>query len=120
MRNKGISKGKGCSRIELNNEIHEFLTADRYHKQAEKIYEKLEEVVSQLKLVGYTPNTSVILVDVEEDEKKELVLWHSEKLALCYGLISGSIGSSIRIVTNLRIREDCHNFMKLVSKVYQR
>ncbi|KAJ7954868.1 Pentatricopeptide repeat-containing protein [Quillaja saponaria] len=120
MSRKGIFKEKACSRIELNNEIHQFFMADRYHKQADQIYEKLEDVVSQLKLVGYTPNTSVILVDVEEDEKKELVLSHSEKLALCYGLISGNKGSSIRIVKNLRICEDCHNFMKLVSKVYER
>ncbi|KAK4266330.1 hypothetical protein QN277_027271 [Acacia crassicarpa] len=119
MRHKGISKEKGYSRIELNNEVHEFLMADRYHKQADEIYEKLDEVVRQLKRAGYTPSASDILVDIEEEEKKEIVLWHSEKLALCYGLISGRKESCIRIVKNLRICEDCHTFMKLVSKVYQ-
>lgn len=119
MKHKGISKEKGYSRIELNNEVHEFLMADRYHKQADEIYKKLEEVVSQLKLAGYKPSASGIWLDIEEEEKKEIVLWHSEKLALCYGLISGRKESSIRIVKNLRICEDCHTFMKLVSKVYQ-
>lgn len=119
MKHKGISKEKACSRIELNNKVHMFMMADRYHKQSNEIYEKLNEVVSQLKLVGYKPSTSGILIDLEEEDKKELVLWHSEKLALCYGLISRRKESCIHIVKNLRICEDCHSFMKLVSKVYQ-
>ncbi|XP_020230115.1 pentatricopeptide repeat-containing protein At4g14820 [Cajanus cajan] len=119
MRHKGISKEKAFSRIEMNNEVHVFMMADRYHKQSDEIYKKLDVVVSQLKLVGYTPSTSGILVDLEEEEKKEIVLWHSEKLALCYGLISERKEACIRIVKNLRVCEDCHSFMKLVSKAYQ-
>lgn len=119
MKHKGISKERGCSRIEMNNEVHEFLMADRCHKQKDEVYQKLDEVVSELKQVGYTPSASGVLIDLEEEEKKEVVLWHSEKLALCYGLISGRKESCIRIVKNLRICEDCHTFMKLVSKVYQ-
>jgi pentatricopeptide repeat protein len=120
MKQKGISKERGCSRIELNNEVHEFFMADRNHKQADQIYKKLDEVVSELKLIGYAPNTRNVVVDLEEEEKKEVVLWHSEKLALCYGLMSDSKGLCIRIVKNLRICEDCHTFMKLVSKMYGR
>ncbi|KAK7410880.1 hypothetical protein VNO78_02076 [Psophocarpus tetragonolobus] len=119
MRHKGVSKEKACSRIEVNNEVHGFMMADRYHKQSDETYKKLDEVVSQLKLVGYTPSTSSILVDLEEEDKKEVVLWHSEKLALCFGLISERKESCIRIVKNLRICEDCHSFMKLASKVYR-
>lgn len=120
MKERGITKEKGCSRIELNNEVHEFLVADRSHKQANEIYEKLDEVTSQLKLVGYAPNIRSVLVDLEEEDKKEVILWHSEKLALCYGLINGAKDSCIRIVKNLRVCEDCHTFLKLVSKVYRR
>ncbi|CAI8589478.1 unnamed protein product [Vicia faba] len=116
---KGISKEKACSRVEINNEVHTFMMADRYHKQSDEIYHKLDEVVSQLKSVGYKPSTSNILIDLEEEDKKDLVLWHSEKLAVCYGLISRRKESCIHIVKNLRICEDCHSFMKLVSKVYQ-
>lgn len=120
MKQKGIYKERGCSRIELNEELHEFLMADSRHKHADKIYEKLEEVVSELKLVGYAPNTRSVLIDLDEEEKKEVVLWHSEKLALCYGLMRAEKGSCIRIVKNLRVCEDCHTFIKLVSKVYER
>lgn len=120
MKHKGILKERGCSRIELNNKIHEFLTADKNHKQSDEIYAKLDEVVSELKLRGYTPNTCSVLIDLSEEEKKEAVLWHSEKLALCYGLITGERETRIHIIKNLRICEDCHTFMKFVSEVYER
>ena len=94
--------------------------ADGNHKQANEIYMKLDEVEGELKLVGYAPNACDILVDIDEDKKMKMVLWHSEKLAVCYGLMREEKGTIIRIVKNLRICEDCHAFMKLVSKVYQR
>lgn len=117
MKDKGISKERGSSVIEMDNEIHTFLTADKTHKRTDEIYAKLDEVVGKVKRMGYAPNTSCVLVDLNEDEKKEAVLWHSEKLALCCGLISRKKQSSIRIIKNLRICEDCHNFMKMASKV---
>ncbi|XP_050216416.1 pentatricopeptide repeat-containing protein At4g14820 [Mercurialis annua] len=119
MKKRGIVKERGYSRIELTNGVHEFSVADRKHEQADEIYEKLDEVVKKLKLVGYCPNTSSVLVDLEEEIKEEVVLWHSEKLALSYGLISGAKGSCIRIVKNLRVCDDCHCFMKMISKVYE-
>ncbi|KAK9160981.1 hypothetical protein Syun_007322 [Stephania yunnanensis] len=120
MKNRGVMKEKGSSRIELEGKVHEFLMFDRTHEHAEHIYGKLDEVVFRLKLKGYVPDLSSVLVDLEEEEKKEVVLWHSEKLALCYGLLNSKQGSYIRIVKNLRVCEDCHTFMKLVSKVYER
>ncbi|KAG7616012.1 Pentatricopeptide repeat-containing protein [Arabidopsis thaliana] len=126
MEEKNVFKEKGLSRIDQNGKSHEFLIGDKRHKQSNEIYAKLDEVVSKLKLAGYVPDCGSVLVDVEEEEKKDLVLWHSEKLALCFGLMNeekeeekDSCGV-IRIVKNLRVCEDCHLFFKLVSKVYER
>ncbi|KVI00997.1 Pentatricopeptide repeat-containing protein [Cynara cardunculus var. scolymus] len=119
MQHKGVVKQRGCSRIELDGEIHEFLTADRNHNETDDIYAKLDEVVSELEVAGYTPNMCCVLVDLDEEEKMKALLWHSEKLALCYGLLRRKRGSCIRIIKNLRVCEDCHNFMKLASKVYE-
>lgn len=127
MEEKNVFKEKGLSRIDLNGKSHEFLIGDKRHKKSDEIYAKLNEVVSKLKLAGYVPDSGSVLVDVEEEEKKDLVLWHSEKLALCFGLMNEAEeeeekGSCvvIRIVKNLRVCEDCHTFFKLVSKVYER
>uniref|UniRef100_A0A7N0TEK2 DYW domain-containing protein n=1 Tax=Kalanchoe fedtschenkoi TaxID=63787 RepID=A0A7N0TEK2_KALFE len=118
MRSQGIVKEKGYSRVELGDQIHEFLTADRKHRHTAEIYEKLNEIVSKLKLNGYAPDSCSVLLDLDEEEKKEVVLWHSEKLALSYALINRDRDSEIRIIKNLRICDDCHTFMKMVSKVY--
>ncbi|GAB4831690.1 hypothetical protein Ancab_005703 [Ancistrocladus abbreviatus] len=106
-------------RIETSTKICESLLADRGHGQSDEIYEKLDKVVHALKSLGYATNTSDITIDLEEEEKEEEVLWHSEKLALCYGLISEKMDSCIWIVKNLRICEDCYTFLKLASRVYQ-
>ncbi|KAI3706166.1 hypothetical protein L1987_76424 [Smallanthus sonchifolius] len=56
--------------------------------------------------------------DVGEEEKENALNYHSEKLAVAFGLVK--IGGSIVVNKNLRICGDCHEVMKLVSRVYER
>ncbi|KAK4284760.1 hypothetical protein QN277_001544 [Acacia crassicarpa] len=120
MKQKGLVKPAGCSRIEVEGVIHEFVMGHYNHSEAKKIYVKLNEVVDKLKKEGYCPKVSDVLLEVDNEEKANQLIQHSEKLALAFGLIKTSPGSEIRIVKNLRSCEDCHEFMKLVSMVYQR
>ncbi|KAJ0974102.1 hypothetical protein J5N97_016067 [Dioscorea zingiberensis] len=121
MKCRGVSKEKGCSWLEINGNVHEFLMGDESHPNSKDIYRKLEDIVQELEHnVGYSPDTGSVLVDLEEEEKKGAVLLHSEKLALSFGLINSERGSCIRIAKNLRVCEDCHSFMELVSKVFDR
>lgn len=51
-----------------------------------------------------------------EDEDKEITLrYHSEKLAITFGLINSPPGETIRVVKNLRVCGDCHSAAKLIS-----
>lgn len=120
MKNKGVIKEAGFSWIELNGHVHEFMMRDKCHPRSSEIYGKLDEVVKELELVGYSPDTATVLVDLQEEEKREAILLHSEKLALSLGLIDSKKGSSIHIAKNLRVCDDCHTFMKLASKVFER
>nr|XP_018677402.1 PREDICTED: pentatricopeptide repeat-containing protein At4g14820-like [Musa acuminata subsp. malaccensis] len=120
MKNKGVIKEAGFSWIELNGHVHEFMMGDKCHPRSSEIYGKLDEVVKELELVGYSPDTATVLVDLQEEEKREAILLHSEKLALSLGLIDSKKGSSIHIAKNLRVCDDCHTFMKLASKVFER
>lgn len=120
MREEGIEKEPGCSSIEVNNEIHEFLLGDLRHPQKEKIYKKLEELNQILRLEGYTPATEVVLHDIEKSEKEWALSIHSERLAICYGLISTKPLTTIRVVKNLRVCNDCHLTIKLISKITRR
>ncbi|CAL9768298.1 unnamed protein product [Musa acuminata subsp. burmannicoides] len=120
MKNKGVIKEAGFSWIELNGHVHEFMMRDKCHPRSSEIYGKLDEVVKELELVGYSPDTATVLVDLQEEEKREAILLHSEKLALSLGLINSKKGSSIHIAKNIRVCDDCHTFMKLASKVFER
>lgn len=114
----GVEKEPGCSSIEVQNEVHEFLSGDIRHPQREAIYRKLEELNQILCLKGYCPDTEILFHDTEDHEKRWALSIHSERLALCYGLVvSTDPRATIRVVKNLRICNDCHSFMKLVSEI---
>ncbi|RYR33350.1 hypothetical protein Ahy_A10g047934 isoform A [Arachis hypogaea] len=56
----------------------------------------------------------------EEKEKIKILKSHSEKLAISFGLLHTAEGTTLRVCKNLRICVDCHNAIKLVSKVVER
>lgn len=120
MRDRGIKKIPGCSLIEMNGVVHEFVAGDQSHPQTKDIYLKLDEIRSDLKFSGYSPDTSEVFLDIGEEDKESALYQHSEKLAIAFGLINSGNGSTIRIVKNLRMCVDCHRMAKLVSKVYER
>ncbi|KAL6312787.1 hypothetical protein AAG906_032928 [Vitis piasezkii] len=120
MKEAGMQKEPGCSSIEVNNEIHEFLLGDLRHPQKERIYEKLEELNRLLRLEGYHPEKEVVLQDIEDGEKEWALAMHSERLAICYGLISTEPCTMIRVMKNLRVCYDCHSAIKLIAKITRR
>ncbi|THU57477.1 hypothetical protein C4D60_Mb03t03950 [Musa balbisiana] len=81
---------------------------------------KLAEIIESLKKEGgYTENTKFVLQDVPEEEKIKLLHGHSERLAMAFGMLCARKGTPIRITKNLRVCGDCHEFTKLVSKLYE-
>ncbi|KAK8914041.1 Pentatricopeptide repeat-containing protein [Platanthera zijinensis] len=117
---RGVKKVPGCSLIEMNGEMHEFVAGDRTHESSDEIYAKMEEMGRALKLAGYAPDTAEVIFDICEEEKEDAVYRHSEKLAIAFGLLKSPAGAAIRVVKNLRMCSDCHNAVKLISAVYGR
>lgn len=121
MLDRGVLKIPGSSSVELNGVIHEFISGDKSHPRKKDIYKMLNEICQQLKNTGFTPDTSQVLLDIDDEGvKKSSLALHSEKLAIAFGLISTAPGTPIRVVNNLRICGDCHNAIKLLSKIYGR
>ncbi|EFJ21522.1 hypothetical protein SELMODRAFT_107192 [Selaginella moellendorffii] len=117
MEERGIKKKPGCSWIEVLDRVHEFIAGDKMHPQRDEIYAEIQRLGRQMKEAGYFQDTKVVLQDVEEDEKENLLWYHSEKLAIAFGLISTPPGAPLRIVKNLRVCSDCHAATKVISKV---
>ncbi|XP_052170085.1 pentatricopeptide repeat-containing protein At4g33170 [Diospyros lotus] len=120
MKTKNVKKDPGFSWIDVKNKIHLFVVDDRSHPQADLIYNKVEDLITMIKKEGYVPDTDYVLLDVEEEEKEHTLYYHSEKLAIAFGLIITSPSTVIRVIKNLRVCGDCHNAIKYISKACQR
>ncbi|XP_059069664.1 pentatricopeptide repeat-containing protein At1g11290, chloroplastic-like isoform X1 [Cryptomeria japonica] len=120
MKDRGIKKIPGCSWIESHNMVHAFCVGDRSHPQTKEIYAKLEKLAGEMKAAGYFPDSKRLLNAVEEEEKELFLCHHSEKLAIAFGLLITSFGTTIRIVKNLRVCVDCHTATKFISKIVAR
>lgn len=110
----------GGSWIEVNGVFHEFRVADKLHPQIVEIRKKLQEILERVSIAGYVASTSQVSFDLSEEDKVQAVAWHSEKLAIAFGLMTTVPSTPIRIVKNLRTCEDCHSALKAISKVYER
>ncbi|XP_015899014.3 putative pentatricopeptide repeat-containing protein At3g13770, mitochondrial isoform X2 [Ziziphus jujuba] len=117
MKEKFVIKEPGRSWIELDQILHTFHASDRSHPRREEVSAKVRDLSVKFKEAGYVPDLSCVLYDVDEEQKEKILLGHSEKLALAFGLIATSEGVPIRVIKNLRICVDCHNFAKFFSKV---
>uniref|UniRef100_A0A7N0RFN7 DYW domain-containing protein n=1 Tax=Kalanchoe fedtschenkoi TaxID=63787 RepID=A0A7N0RFN7_KALFE len=113
----GVKKTTGWSSVEFGGKIHKFVVGDRTHEKSEDIHKVLREIQKKLRGLGYEEDKSCVLRDVEEEEKEEMVGAHSEKLAVAFALLVSSAGSVIRVMKNLRVCQDCHAAIKIISKI---
>ncbi|KAL0853841.1 hypothetical protein Bca101_058993 [Brassica carinata] len=60
---------------------------------------------------------SVVLHDVEEEEKERMVRYHSERLDVAYGIMRVSQGKPIRVIKNLRV---CVRIVIMPSNVWRK
>ncbi|AES91463.1 putative tetratricopeptide-like helical domain, DYW domain-containing protein [Medicago truncatula] len=120
LNDKGMKKVPGCTSIEIDGDVHEFLVGDKFHPECNNIYKMLNEVDKLLEENGFVPNTSEVLYDMDEEWKEGALSQHSEKLAISFGLIKTKPGTTIRIVKNLRVCGNCHSATKLISKIFNR
>ncbi|KAL5729075.1 hypothetical protein ACHQM5_002077 [Ranunculus cassubicifolius] len=121
MKDRNIQKFAAYSWIEMESEVHKFVSDDRTHPQTHDIYEELHRLIKKMREAGFVSDAKLALHDVGEEEKIDSVCYHSEKLALAYGLITKPRSkTAIRILKNIRVCGDCHMFMKFVSKIMGR
>ncbi|KAE8661724.1 Pentatricopeptide repeat-containing protein [Hibiscus syriacus] len=120
LRRKGLRMLPVCSWIEVNKRSHVFLSGDKSHVHTDEIYRKVDSLIHQISKCGYVPEEKTLLPDVDEQEQREL-LYHSEKLAVAFGLLNTMNRSSpLQIVQSHRICNDCHNAIKLIALVTRR
>lgn len=112
-----VKKQAGYSCIELGRESQVFYAGETTHSMKDEIYGFLKELDAEMRRRGYVPDISCVLHDMEQQEKERQLFWHSERLAIAYGLLKAVPGTVIRVVKNLRICGDCHTVLKFISTI---
>ncbi|KAK2975030.1 hypothetical protein RJ640_017258 [Escallonia rubra] len=124
MRSRNMSKSPGCSWIEVEKKVHMFTGGGESmphpeHSMIMRMWEKLSRL---LKEAGYCPDSSFALHDVDEEEKAYSLGYHSEKLAVAYGLLKVPEGLPIRglLVIATQVDVDIIQKPSLELRVYFR
>ncbi|PHU09903.1 Pentatricopeptide repeat-containing protein [Capsicum chinense] len=120
MREKGIRKIPGRSWIIFGDKVHSFFARDKLHSQSKDVYSGVQILIFECLKAGYVPDTSFVLHEVEEHQKKEFLFYHSAKLAVTFGLLMTRPGRPVRVMKNVLLCGDCHTFFKYVSVVTKR
>ncbi|ONK68998.1 uncharacterized protein A4U43_C05F18210 [Asparagus officinalis] len=120
MIHRRLKKQTGYSSIEIDHVVHVFRMGDTLHPKSAEVYKLLEELVHKIKEAGYVPETDSVLHELEDEEREVALRFHSEKLAVAFGIMNTKDGTLIRIVKNLRMCSDCHLAIKFISIVTDR
>lgn len=120
MNGRRIKAVPGCSSIEINGHVHEFVMGNWSHPEAKDIRVIVREVWEKVQNLGHEPMTASVLQNVCDGEKQDALWEHSERLAIAYGLLKTKAPVVIRVVKNLRVCVDCHEVTKAISKLYDR
>ncbi|CAI8604415.1 unnamed protein product [Vicia faba] len=105
MRERGLRRSPGQCWMEIRSRVHHFSAGEKIN---DEINEKLEFLTTELRNRGY---------QYQENEDK---IYHSEQLAVAYGVLNVPTMVPIRIYKNSLICPHCHTFIMLSTKVVGR
>lgn len=122
MKVKGVVK---CSHlwswIQINQRVHLFSDKGKPHEDEGEIHFELYQLICEMKKkMGYVPATECVYQNIDSAEKEKVLLGHTEKLAITYGLIKTKAPAPIRVIKNARVCLDCHTVAKYISLLRNR
>ncbi len=121
MDKKGIKKIPGVSTVDVNGTSYRFVSDNNSHPNIKEIHSELQLLTEEMIKARYKPDTSWLIRDIDsEEQKKQLLCRHSEKLVMAWAMMKTEPGTTIRITKNLRVCGDCHTQTKSISKIRNR
>jgi hypothetical protein len=113
MTEQGLHVERQCSWLYNGTTMHPFEAGNLSHPAIDTILSTWEDLATRMEQSGYSPQDIGPYYNVEVDP---LSCHHTEKIAVCYGLISTSGQQPIRISKNFRMCMECHSSIKLISR----
>ncbi|XP_030488856.2 pentatricopeptide repeat-containing protein At4g01030, mitochondrial [Cannabis sativa] len=120
MSKRGVKISQVWSWIQIDQTIHMFSAEGKPHPDTGKVYFELYQLVSEMKKLGYVPDMNCIHQNLDKEKKENMLLSHTEKLAITYGLMNTKDGVPIRVIKNTRVCSDCHEAAKYLSLIRNR
>ncbi|PIN05717.1 hypothetical protein CDL12_21746 [Handroanthus impetiginosus] len=120
MKDRKVKKEQGISWLQIKSEVHVFGADDASHPQRYAIHQKMSKIWEEIKKIGFVPDTDSVLHDLDQELKEQILKHHSEKLAIAFGLMNTPENSTLRIMKNLRVCNDCHSAIKFISRLANR
>ncbi|XP_057774754.1 pentatricopeptide repeat-containing protein At2g22070-like [Salvia miltiorrhiza] len=117
MKERNVKKEQGISWLQIKSQVHIFGADDALHPQRDAIDLRLGKIWVEIKKMGFVPDTASVLHDLDDELKEQLLKHHSEKLAIAFGLLKTPENSTLTIMKNLRVCNDCHSAIKYISKL---
>ncbi|XP_021291797.1 pentatricopeptide repeat-containing protein At5g52850, chloroplastic [Herrania umbratica] len=105
MREKQLRKNPSQSWVQIRSKVHLFVAGERSHPQINEIYEKIESIDAEIKNHRYLYQGMGIGDSY----------YHSEKLAVAFGLLNTPSKIPIHIIKNNSICRNCHDFITFVT-----
>ncbi|KAM3742953.1 hypothetical protein ACB098_07G107400 [Castanea mollissima] len=120
MNDRGVKKEPGLSWIEVGNKVHCFVVGDCSHPMSQVIYARLEQMMKRMEKLGYIEGRPISSISEPKLNASTVMNYHSEKLAVTYGILCLPASAPVRVMKNLRVCQDCHTMMKFLSRVEKR
>lgn len=77
----------------------------------------MDTLSGSIKAAEYETHTKYAFNDMEKEQKEQIPCYDSEKLAIAFGLIDTSPGTTIRVIKDLGVFGDCNSAIKFISKL---
>ncbi|XP_024529703.1 pentatricopeptide repeat-containing protein At3g24000, mitochondrial-like [Selaginella moellendorffii] len=117
MKERRVTRPVAVSCIEIDSELHMFTSGGRDEQQEghdgrtmERVRSLLLELLEPMKQAGYVPDTREVYLEQQggtsEEEKQRSLCFHSERLAIAYGLIAAKDPDDsrpLRVVNSHRV-----------------
>lgn len=115
LKKKGLRMLQACTWVDVKKQPYAFVCGDKSHKQTKEIYQKVDNLMVEISRHGYVMEKEM-LPDVDEEEQR-ILKYHSEKLAIAFGIINSPNWLPLQIIQRHRVCGDCHNAIKLIALV---
>ncbi|KAJ1295185.1 hypothetical protein BS78_01G204800 [Paspalum vaginatum] len=110
---QGLHVERQCSWLYHGTTVHSFEAGDLSHPAIDVILSTWKHLTIRMEQSGYPPRDIEPYCNAEVDP---LSCQHTEKIAVCYGLISTCDHETIRISKNFRMCMECHSSIKFISR----